>query len=175
MAVEPEEIPEVRLVQQFEGFYRDQFSAVVAVAYALTRDHSTAEEIAQEAFLRALRGWKRVGSMDYPGAWVRRVVVNLALSRFRRLKTQTKALVLLHEEPPRTFDPDDVESFWQEVRSLPTRQAQAIALRYVEDMAVADIALVLEVAEGTVKALLHQGRERLRRQLKSRGLVEDEI
>ena len=71
-------------------------------------------------------------------------------------------------------EPDaESESFWREVRSLPTRQAQAIALHYVEDMSVAEVAAVLDIADGTVKALLHQGRERLRRQLLAKGLVDE--
>jgi RNA polymerase sigma-70 factor (ECF subfamily) len=54
-------------------------------------------------------------------------------------------------------DPES-DAFWDEVKRLPSRQAQAIALHYVEDLSVTDITEVLEVAEGTVKALLHQGR-----------------
>jgi RNA polymerase sigma-70 factor (ECF subfamily) len=59
------------------------------------------------------------------------------------------------------------------VRRLPPRQAQAVVLHYVEDLTVADIASVLGVAEGTVKALLHQARERLRRQLIAKGLIDE--
>ena len=51
--------------------------------------------------------------------------------------------------------------FWAAVRTLPRRQAQAIALFYLEDLPVAGIAAVLGCAEGTVKALLHQGRRGL--------------
>jgi RNA polymerase sigma-70 factor (ECF subfamily) len=69
--------------------------------------------------------------------------------------------------------PSESEAFWDEVRRLPSRQAQAIALRYVEDLSIAEIANVLAVAEGTVKALLHQGRERLRRELAAKGLLNE--
>jgi RNA polymerase sigma-70 factor (ECF subfamily) len=54
---------------------------------------------------------------------------------------------------------------------LPGRQAQVIALRYIDDLTIPEIADVLGVAVGTVKALLHQGRERLRRQLEAKGLT----
>jgi RNA polymerase sigma-70 factor (ECF subfamily) len=68
-----------------------------------------------------------------------------------------------------------MSAFWEEVRRLPPRQAQAVTLHYLEDMPVDEIATVLEVANGTVKALLSQGRERLRRQLIAKGLVDHEV
>lgn len=52
--------------------------------------------------------------------------------------------------------PDD--SFWAALRSLPDRQAQAVALHYLEDLPVSEIARVLDIAEGTVKVHLHRGR-----------------
>ena len=57
--------------------------------------------------------------------------------------------------------PAEDEVFWREVRALPKRQAQAIALHYLEDRSIADIAEILECAEGTVKVHLFKGRARL--------------
>ena len=57
--------------------------------------------------------------------------------------------------------PEDAEAFWRAVRRLPTRQAQAIALHYLEDRSVKDIAIILECAEATVKVHLHRGRQAL--------------
>jgi RNA polymerase sigma-70 factor (ECF subfamily) len=113
--------------------------------------------------------------MDSPEGWVRRVAINLAASRWRRLKAETSALTKL-SQPTSFVPPDDQFSpFWEEVRRLPSRQAQAVTLHYLEDMSVEEIARVLQVAEGTVKALLSQGRERLRRQLTAKGLVDGEV
>lgn len=79
--------------------------------------------------------------------------------------------------PPVSFVPPDDHSglFWEEVRRLPARQAEVVALKYLEGLEVAEIGSALGVAEGTVKALLHQGRERLRRQLIAKGLVDGEV
>ncbi len=79
--------------------------------------------------------------------------------------------------PPLSFVPphDHSALFWEEVRRLPARQAEVVALKYLEGLEVAEIGSVLGVAEGTVKALLHQGRERLRRQLIAKGLVDGEV
>lgn len=65
--------------------------------------------------------------------------------------------------------PDADRDFWAAVRSLPRRQAAVIALHYYEDLPVADIAAVLGIAEGTVKAHLHKGRESLARRLGADG------
>jgi len=142
---------------------------MAALAYALTGRWDVAEDLTQEAFLRAHRDWKRVGVMASPGGWLRRVVTNLALSRWRRLRTETIALLRLtiDTEVPSPEVPH--AEFWEEVRRLPRRQRQVIALRYVEDLTVAEIAGILEIAEGTVKALLHQGRESLRQRLDDPG------
>lgn len=166
---------DVEIPEPFVRLFRAEYSAVVSLVYGLSGSRAAAEEIAQEAFLRAHRDWKRVEAMDSPEGWVRRVAVNLATSRWRRLRAEASALARL--SPPASFVPPDgrMSAFWEEVRRLPTRQAQAVTLHYLEDMSVDEIAVVLEIANGTVKALLSQGRERLRRQLISKGLVDGEV
>ena len=53
------------------------------------------------------------------------------------------------------------EAFCEAVRQLPTRQAQCVALHYLEDRSVADVAALLDIAEATVRVHLHQGRAAL--------------
>ena len=69
----------------------------------------------------------------------------------------------------------EAHEFWTMVRRLPTRQAQVLALHYVEDRPVRDIAELLGIAEGTVKASMHQARERLGRKLETEGWVPDGV
>lgn len=120
--------------ETFEDFYVREFPAVVGLAYALSGSSSGAEDLAQEAFLAAHRGWDRVGSYDEPGAWVRRVVANLSVSVFRRRVVETKALarIALGYTPALPELSTEDAEFWEAVRSLPRRQAQAIALYYLE-------------------------------------------
>src|SRR5262245_39025343 len=151
---------DVRNRPSFDSFYLREFPAIRAVVWALTGNVWTAEEVAQEAFLRAHRDWDRVSGYDEPGAWVRRVAINLATSRLRRHTREIRALARFAGQ--RTDDwqmPDSSREFWAAVRSLPRQQAAVLALHYYEDMPVADIATVLALAEGTVKAHLHKGRE----------------
>lgn len=173
---ESDGVPEVQVPGSFESLYKMNYPAVVSLVYGLCGSRAAAEDVAQEAFLRAHQDWGRVSEMDSPEGWVRRVALNLARSRWRRLRTEAKAKLRLGISDSSSEAPADAlgEAFWAQVRRLPSRQAQAVALHYVEDRSVGEIAQVLGVAEGTVKALLHQGRERLRRQLSAKGLVDDE-
>jgi RNA polymerase sigma-70 factor (ECF subfamily) len=174
---ESDGLSEVRVPNSFETLYRQNYSGVVALVYGLSGSRAVAEDLAQEAFLRAHRNWMRVSEMDHPAGWVRRVALNLARSRLRRLRSETMARLRIGPESEASVLVSDLESeaFWREVRRLPSRQAQAIALHYIEDLSVSEVAGILGVAEGTVKALLHQGRERLRRELRAKELIDREV
>lgn len=162
-------VPVVRAIEPFEAFYAREFRSVVGLAYALSGSRSGAEDLAQEAFIAAHKKWDKIGAYDKPEAWVRRVVSNLSVSRLRRKASEMKAMTrLAGQRDDRTvLDelPAEAEHFWREVRRLPTRQAQAVALHYLEDMSVADIADVLECSPNTVKVHLHKGRGKLAERL----------
>jgi RNA polymerase sigma-70 factor (ECF subfamily) len=159
--------------ETFEEFYAREYPAVVGLAYALSGSRSGSEDLAQEAFLAAHRSWERIGGFDRPGVWVRRVVANLSVSMFRRRVVEAKALMRLTVGAETTLpalSADDAQ-FWGAVRSLPRRQAQVIALHYLDDRPVAEIAEILGTATGTVKKHLHDGRRALARRLR---LEEDD-
>jgi RNA polymerase sigma factor (sigma-70 family) len=146
----------------FAAFYRRDFAAVVGLVYGLSGSRPAAEDLAQEAFAAAHRGWDRIGAYDDPGAWVRRVAMNRAVSGVRRRASEARALLRLggRRELPAPLAEHD-ERVWRAIRALPARQAQTIALFYVEDRSVAEIAAVLDCAEGTVKTHLHRARHAL--------------
>jgi RNA polymerase sigma-70 factor, ECF subfamily len=147
----------------FGGFYASELRDVTGLVYTLTGSWPAAEDIAQEAFVRAYRDWRRVGTYERPDSWVRTVAVNLATSRGRRLAAEARALTRLRARPvvEETELDADADVFWSAVRRLPRRQAQAVALRYYSDLPVAEIADAMGCAEGTVKAHLHAARQRL--------------
>jgi RNA polymerase sigma-70 factor, ECF subfamily len=147
----------------FSAFYASEYRNVVALAYALTGRAAVAEELAQDAFLVAHRNWARVSAYDVPGAFVRRVVSNMAVSFTRRLAAEARALARLAARSPKwstPLEPTDAD-FWRSVRSLPRRQAQVLALRYLEDLPDAEIARVLGCSMATVRVHLHNGRTAL--------------
>jgi RNA polymerase sigma-70 factor, ECF subfamily len=150
----------------FEGLYRQDFGRLVSLAHGLSGSRSAAEELVQEAFLAAHRRWDRVGRYADPSAWLRRVVVNRSVSAVRRRVAEGVALTRLgsRREIPDEL-PDQDEVVWRAVRKLPPRQAQVVALHYIDDRSVAEIAAILGLADGTVKATLHQARQSLARAL----------
>jgi RNA polymerase sigma factor (sigma-70 family) len=151
-------------VETFEAFYRRELPGLIALARALCGSWSTADDLAQEAMLVAFRRWDEVSRLDLPAAWVRRVCANQAASQFRRGAVEARALLRLgaRRASPEA-SPLDSEIFWAEVRRLPRRQAQSIALRYVFDMGGAEIALTLGCSDSSVKAHLARGRAALAR------------
>lgn len=161
----------------FEAFYRREYGPMVALAYGLIGSRTAAEEIAQDAFLKAHRDWAKVSRMASPGGWVRTVTLNLARSRWRRLKVEISSLLRLGDQPAHydAATAAEADEFWAMVRRLPARQARVLALHYVDDKSVAEIAEILDVAPGTVKALLHQARQRLEHQLRDEGWVPDGV
>ncbi|MDQ1605588.1 MAG: hypothetical protein QOE01_3436 [Actinomycetota bacterium] len=150
---------------RFEDFYRRELPGLILLARGLCGP-TLAEEVAQEAMLVTYRRWRHIEDLHHPEAWTRRVCANLAVSQVRRRAIEVRALLRLSGrrvsvEPEHVVDDD----FWYEVRSLPRRQAQAVALRYLYDLSVADIALTLNCSEGTVKVHLTRGRLALAKRL----------
>jgi RNA polymerase sigma-70 factor, ECF subfamily len=146
----------------FEAFYDAEYTALLKLGYVLGGSRGIAEDLVQETMLRTYRHWSKVAHYDKPGAWARRVLVNLATSRDRRLTAEARAMVRLRNRRTNDLQQNpESEELWRELRKLPARQAQALALFYVEDRSVADIASLLECPEGTVKSLLHRGRDTL--------------
>lgn len=156
-------VPLPGLVPTFEVFFRANHARVVALAAAMV-GRAAGEDLAQEAFARAHRDWATVVGYERPDAWVRRVVVNLAISAGRRRRSEARAVERLAAGRAGAVDgpalPRD-DALWAAVRCLPPRQRAAVALRYVDDLSVAEIASAMGCAEGTAKALLHQGRTTL--------------
>lgn len=156
---------DVGTATDFEAFFRAEHPKLVAFAWALTGDPHTAGELAQEALLRAYRDWVKVGEYENPGGWVRRVVANLATDRHRRRRSEEAALSRMPpSEPAALLDPA-TDHWWRAVRALPDGQRAAVALHYLEDLSVADVASTLGVAEGTVKTQLARARQTLARTL----------
>ena len=146
-----------------ETVYQRHSAGLIRRLERMVGSRESAEDLAQEAFLAAHRKWARIAAYEQPGSWVRRVVANLSISAFRRRLTEAKALGRLALGQASTLPELSAEDaqFWRAVRALPRRQAQVVALHYLEDRSVADIADALGIAPGTVKKHLHDGRRQL--------------
>lgn len=149
----------------FEAWYQDEHPRVFAAAYGRCGDPALAEEVTAEAFVRALERWERVSAMRSPGAWTHRVAVNLLKRRLRR-KALERRVSRAEHTPPDT-QPEPEPALWAAVRALPSRQREAVVLRYVADLPEAEVAERMGVAPGTVAATLHAARARLAERLGS--------
>jgi RNA polymerase sigma-70 factor (ECF subfamily) len=142
----------------FDELYQARYLDVVATVHALVGDLGEAQELAQEAFCRAWQRWGRVSRYDDPAAWVRRVAMNLAMSRWRRLAVARRHLLRREPPPPSpTLEPDHVVLV-AALRTLPADQRRAIVLHHLVDLPVGEVAAELGVPAGTVKSWLHRGR-----------------
>lgn len=153
--------------REYREFVLTQWPPLFRTAYLLTGDHQHAEDLLQTALVKVYLAWPRVSRVSHPLAYTRRVLVNQASSWWRR-RQRTELVV---PDPPEPADPGfadalvDARVVWQAVLRLPVRQRAVVVLRYYEDLAESEIAEVLGVAPGTVKAHAHAARAALRDQL----------
>lgn len=150
--------------ESFEEFYRREYRPLLRLAWSLTGRRDLGEELVQEVMMRAHRRWATVGVYERPGGWARRVLLNEATSAARRRAAERRATQRLArtERPPSLApEPPPDDDFWAALRSLPERQCQAVALHYLEDRSLAEIAEILDIAPNTVKVHLHRGRHAL--------------
>ena len=144
----------------FETWYRAEHPRVLAALSVVARDPDLAQEVAAEAFARALQRWERVGAMDSPGGWTYRVALNVLRRRARRAALERRLLPRL--APPATIAvPAYAIEVWQVVTGLAPRMRTAVALRYLGGLTEAEVADVMGIAPGTVAATLHQARRQL--------------
>ena len=130
-------------------------------AYAVTGDLGAAQDLTQEAFIRAWQQWSKVSRYERAEAWVRLVVTRLATDRWRQLRARRTAARIAtlptHVRPPS----EDTVLLVRALRQLPPNQRRVIALHYLCDMSVADIAAETGAPVGSVKVWLARGRAAL--------------
>ena len=154
-----------------DGYVREVYEAsyrrLVAQAYAVAGDRVEAEDAVQEAFARAVAAGDRFRRVDNPEAWLRTVALNVLRRRWRRAR-------LFRALSPRLATPADVPGISEDhvavveaLRALPFQQRETLALFYLGDLSVQEVAATLGVAEGTVKSRLTRGRAALAAQMQT--------
>lgn len=146
-----------RRSSSFEAFYDEHHDAVRRSLSAAFRDPLLAEDAAQEAFTRAYVHWRKVSRMDRPDGWVYVVAVRVAARRSPRLGVGDVRM----SEVDIAEGVVTQETLRTAIARLPQRQRLAIALRYLADLPVDDVAAAMGCAAGTVKSTLHSALARL--------------
>jgi len=158
-------------ISAFEQIVRRWQTPLVNLAYRFCRDRGRAEEMAQEAFLRAYRGlgqWRKDAAFS---TWLFALATNFYRSELRRIPAGTVSIDDVSEPAdPRAADggleeQDRDEAVRRAVLGLPVRYREALILFYFHEMDVPAAARSLGLPEGTVKARLFRGRELLRNKL----------
>ena len=142
--------------------YHACYCRLVAQLYAFTDDLTEAQDVVQEAFARALARPRVLSDVDNPEAWLRTVAVNQARSRWRRGKVLQRLMGRVGAVPTEVpgANPDHV-ALMAAMRALPAGQREAIALHYLADLPITEVAELLRVSVGTVKSRLSRGRTAL--------------
>lgn len=161
----------------FDGIVRRWQQRLVGLAWRFCRDRALAEDMAQEAFVKVYRSLASFRGESSFGTWLTAVALNVYRSRLRSegppLHGLDPARVLVHEPGllQRLSEGQRDEAVRRAVLMLPERYRDAIVVYYFHEMDVAQAAATLAIAEGTLKARLHRGRELLKRRCEALGLA----
>jgi RNA polymerase sigma-70 factor (sigma-E family) len=143
----------------FDEWFARTYDRTVAMLVRLVGEPAAAEDLAAEAFARALVKWRRLEAADHRDAWLIRVATNLGIDQLRRKPPP---------DPPRgtTDGPAEVVALRVALRQalgrLPRRQREALALRYLVGLSPMEVATTLDLSLGTVKTHLRRGLRALR-------------
>ncbi len=148
---------------EFRDFYYTQVADLRRLALFISANPADAEDLAQEALLKAYTAWPRIRNAD-PGPYVRRTLVNLCRSNYRRKVLERRKAPELQLS---SLQPDVAEAMLvaQALSMLSPIKRAVVVMRFYEDMSETDIANVLERPLNTVKSDLRRALIRLRAEL----------
>jgi RNA polymerase sigma-70 factor (sigma-E family) len=147
---------------RFRAWAAQAIGRLHRAAYLLCGDWHEAEELVQEALARTFVHWSRVEGVDHADAYVRKILVNEARSRWRRHRRQ-RSLESVAASVPDGADERAVHGeLLDALRLLPSRQRAAVVLRYFEQLSEAETAAAMGCSTGTVKSATHRGVAALR-------------
>ena len=147
-------------VDDLEQLFREHWPRAYRAALLVTRDSAAAEDIAQEAFLAAVRHLDRFDRRRPFGPWLHRIVVNRAIdwTRARRLRAE---LELTEADAPAHGD-EPAGAAFEHIGELSPEHRAVVVLRYVLDYTPGEIAELIDLPRGTVNSRLRRGLDRLR-------------
>jgi len=147
----------------FEALFRAYWPSAYRAAYLVVHDTAAAEDIAQEAFLAAVRNLDRFDRRRPFGPWLHRIVVNRAIDWSRR--RQLRGEVELHEAPVEQSEADVGSETLAAMRRLSPEHRAVIVLRHLLGYTPGQIARILDLPRGTVNSRLRRGLDELKGQL----------
>lgn len=155
---------------EFHAFFERHYAELARLAHLLTGEADAADDLAADALLALWHRWDRVRAADYPVAYARGVVANLAKTRIRSAVRERRRMTLFwtqREEKAENPDIPGVIDVQEALSKLPFRKRACVVLRHAFDLSEKDTALALGVTVGTVKSQTSKGIAELKRLLGS--------
>ncbi|MEV3856016.1 SigE family RNA polymerase sigma factor [Streptomyces sp. NPDC050095] len=147
--------------EEFEEFYAHAVGRLTGQLYVMLGDLQEAQDVVQEAFVRA---WSRRGRLDResaPEAWIRTVAWRLAVRRFKGLRRSEQAWLRHGGAPPVGAPEPGSVALVEALKGLSAQQRRVVALHYICDLSVEQTAAETGLSTGTVKTHLSRGRAAL--------------
>lgn len=158
--------------ERFETDALPHLRALYGTAYRMTRNAHDAEDLVQETFLRAYRGFHRFEPGTNIRAWLFTILHRVRTDAFRRAGRSPQTVEMAGEGPavpaPQEALASGAEDIERALAVLPEVFRMAVVLRDVEDLSYDEIAGVLDIPIGTVMSRIHRGRALLRAALSKR-------
>jgi RNA polymerase sigma-70 factor (sigma-E family) len=153
--------------REFTQFVAARMPALRRSAYLLCGDPHGADDLVSTALAKLFRRWRQVSRLDYPDAYLRRMLMTTYLDERRRPWRHEHPVESLPEPAPLVEDTDVVDrvTLLRMLAQLPPRRRAVLVLRFLEDLSVEETAAALRCAPGTVKAHTSQGLADLRAML----------
>jgi len=156
--------------REFQEFWTRTAGKVRAYMYCASENWADADDMAQDCYLRALRGWGQFDGRASRQAWLFGIARRTRIDWFRRKKRESVAagpknsdrLSKVVPEKPST---DNIEKVWDAVGDLSAEQSQVVHLRFAAGLSYAEIAQALGVPIGTVRSRLHRGLKGIKEQI----------
>jgi len=160
--------------------YKDK---IFQLCYRMLGNRHEAEDVAQEAFIRAYINIQSFNQGKKFSSWIYRIATNLCIDRIRKKKPDyfldaevpgTEGLTMYSQVASDSILPEDKlvrmelqETVQKEISKLPEKYRVVIVLKYMEELSLNEISEILDIPLGTVKTRIHRGRETLRQQLRN--------
>ena len=158
------------LEREFEARLVESSTLAFRVAYGVLRHRQDAEDVAQEAFVKAYRSFRELRDRDRFRAWLVRMTWRLAIDRLRTEKRRAVREMTVEPEPGMTTEQlasaqERARRLWAAIDELPEKLRMAIVLASIEGHDVAEVGRLLDIPEGTVKSRLFLARQQLAEKL----------
>ncbi len=150
---------------------------VFNLAYSLTRDRDVADDLAQEAFIKAYYALPRFQSRSGFGTWLYRIAINHVRDYLRKKSRMIQISIenikessILQEDKTMKEEKEPIEEqrrqlVRQSIRSLPEKHQVILSLRDIQGFSYEEISKILKISAGTVDSRIHRARKMLRKKL----------